>query len=323
MPRIYIAGPMRGYEKFNFPAFDEAEKELTDYGWDVVSPAALDRKAGFDPNTIDDPNYDWRDLKRIGFSLTDAVRRDAEALGTCQAIYMLDGWRDSKGAIAEKAIAEWLGLKVLYENEPDGELKKPLVPFANKFAYKIQVLGGDDDRLYAVCLLARIGLATDGSRTLNKLGIETSPGMSYGQTLQEIERAYYKRIIAELTAPSLKVDPSTVRTGIPIVGQTVTNEQGGKQSFIDARFDCIPPIVLRLLAQCLGFGARKYGKENWKKIPFEDNIAHALNHLNEWNVGDRSEPHLVNAMARISFALWQAVDSGQQPDTYIHPEMQK
>jgi hypothetical protein len=104
-------------------------------------------------------------------------------------------------------------------------------------------------------------------------------------------------------------------------GETIVNEHGGKQSFISARFDCIPPVVLRLLAQCLGFGARKYGKDNWKAISIEDNIAHAMNHLNEWSLGDRSEPHLVNAMARITFALWHAVDSKAQGDTYIHPEM--
>ena len=103
-------------------------------------------------------------------------------------------------------------------------------------------------------------------------------------------------------------------------GDTITNEQGGKQSFTAARFDCIPPIVLRLLAQCLGFGARKYGKDNWQAIPIEDHIAHAMNHLNEWMLSDRSEPHLVNAMARVSFALYLAVASGEQPSTYIHPD---
>ena len=102
--------------------------------------------------------------------------------------------------------------------------------------------------------------------------------------------------------------------------QTYTNKQGGKQSFVSARFDCIPPVVLRLLAQCLGFGARKYGKENWKQIEQWDHLNHAMNHINEWNRGDRSEPHLVNAMARLTFALWQAVEQGQQPDTYIHPD---
>ena len=102
--------------------------------------------------------------------------------------------------------------------------------------------------------------------------------------------------------------------------QTYTNEQGGKQSFVSVRFDCIPPVVLRLLAQCLGFGARKYGKENWQQIEQWDHLNHAMNHINEWNRGDRSEPHLVNAMARLTFALWQAVDNKTQPDTYIHPD---
>lgn len=104
---------------------------------------------------------------------------------------------------------------------------------------------------------------------------------------------------------------------------TVVNEHGGKQSHLDARFDCIPPVVLRLLAQCLGFGARKYGNENWKNIPQQDHLNHAMNHINEWNRFDRSEPHLVNAMARLTFALWQAVDNNTQPDTYIHPEDNK
>ena len=106
----------------------------------------------------------------------------------------------------------------------------------------------------------------------------------------------------------------------PTDGHTVTNNQGGKQSFVSARFDCIPPVVLRLLAQCLGFGARKYGDTNYQNISMQDHLNHAMNHINEWNRGDRSEPHLVNAMARLTFALWHAVDQKQQPDTYIHPD---
>lgn len=219
--KIYIAGPMRGIKHFNFPAFDRARDSLS-MAWNVVSPADLDREIGFDEKAFPE-DYDWIDLKKANFSLQDAIDRDLAAIKTCDAIYMLDGWQSSNGAKAEKALAEWLGLQVIYES--------PLVD-----------------------------------------------------------------------------------------GATVVNEKGGKQSFISARFDCIPAIVLRLLAQCLGFGARKYGKDNWQAIPLDDNIAHALNHLNEWRLGDRSEPHLVNAMARISFALWHAVDQGEQPATYIHPD---
>lgn len=106
----------------------------------------------------------------------------------------------------------------------------------------------------------------------------------------------------------------------PFEGRTVVNEKGGRQSLLSARFDCIPPVVLRLLAQCLGFGARKYGDTNYQNISLQDHLNHAMNHINEWNRGDRSEPHLVNAMARLTFALWHAVEQKQQPDTYIHPD---
>ena len=103
-------------------------------------------------------------------------------------------------------------------------------------------------------------------------------------------------------------------------GETITNSAGAKQSFIAADYECIPPVVLRLLAQCLGFGRRKYGFENWKDIPFEDNLNHAMNHIVEWRMGDRLEPHLVNAMARLTFALTQAVESNQQPPQYIRTD---
>lgn len=106
-------------------------------------------------------------------------------------------------------------------------------------------------------------------------------------------------------------------------GEKVFNDQGGSQAFVSARFDCIPPVVLRLLAQCLGYGARTYGDENWKKIPQKDHLNHAMNHINEWRAGDRSEPHLVNAMARITFALYQAVDACDQESVYIHPDDKK
>ncbi len=116
------------------------------------------------------------------------------------------------------------------------------------------------------------------------------------------------------------VEPKSVDEPNPFEGRTVVNEKGGSQSFVSARFDCIPPVVLRLLAQSLGFGARKYGKENWRKIEQWDHLNHAMNHINEWNRGDRSEQHLVHAMARITLALQHAVEQKQQPDTYIHPD---
>jgi hypothetical protein len=110
---IYCAGPMRGIRHFNFPAFDAMRDKLIAEGWDVISPADLDRAIGFDETAFPD-DYDWIDLKKIGFDIRDAVKRDAEALCKCDAIMMLPFWSLSKGARAELAIAEWLGLEILY-----------------------------------------------------------------------------------------------------------------------------------------------------------------------------------------------------------------
>jgi hypothetical protein len=106
-------------------------------------------------------------------------------------------------------------------------------------------------------------------------------------------------------------------------GETVTNEHGGRQSFTLADYSQVPPKALRLLAQCLGFGARKYGTDNWKRITIEEHLSHAMNHIVEFRCGDRSEPHLVNTFTRVAMALQLAVEQGLQAERYEHPDMAK
>lgn len=108
---IYIAGPMRGIPYYNFPAFDAAELKLTMEGWRVISPAAMDRDHGFDAMALP-ADSDWSKVPD-GFDFLACVDRDLEALRRCHAVYMLPGWEGSKGALAEKAVAEWLGLEIL------------------------------------------------------------------------------------------------------------------------------------------------------------------------------------------------------------------
>lgn len=108
--RTYLAGPMRSIPLYNFPAFDAAAADLRSHGIDVVSPADLDRQAGFDPKNLPD-DWDWHTLPS-DFRLRDAVMRDLSAIMTVDSIHLLPGWQDSKGARAERAVAEWIGLGV-------------------------------------------------------------------------------------------------------------------------------------------------------------------------------------------------------------------
>lgn len=103
-PRVYIAGPMRGVPLFNFPAFDEATAHARSLGLDAVSPAEMDRERGVDPARPETfTKFDYR----------DALARDVAELFKCDAIALLPGWRASKGANLELAVAQSLGLAVL------------------------------------------------------------------------------------------------------------------------------------------------------------------------------------------------------------------
>ena len=106
--KIYIAGPMRGHEDNNIPAFDKAAEMLRDKGHEVFNPADADRHAGLD---VTEPFTEewWAEHKY------EVVTRDIHMLLECDTIYMLRGWEKSRGATAEHAVANWYGLKVWYQ----------------------------------------------------------------------------------------------------------------------------------------------------------------------------------------------------------------
>lgn len=96
MPKvIYISGPMTGLPNFNREEFNSTQHALIDDGFAVLNPACL-------PDGLTDTQYMAICLPMVMAS---------------ECIYMLRGWKESKGAIAEHALAEKLGLTVIYEQE--------------------------------------------------------------------------------------------------------------------------------------------------------------------------------------------------------------
>ncbi|QKQ76356.1 dATP/dGTP diphosphohydrolase domain-containing protein [Nostoc sp. TCL240-02] len=81
------------------------------------------------------------------------------------------------------------------------------------------------------------------------------------------------------------------------------NEQGGKQCKVNFRADLLPPLALLEVAKVLKGGADKYGDNNWRSIPSNEHLNHALIHLLAYFAGDISEPNLEHAATRILFAL--------------------
>lgn len=56
------------------------------------------------------------------------------------------------------------------------------------------------------------------------------------------------------------------------------------------------------VAKGLTAGAVKHPGETWRTIPAEEHAARAIRHLNMFLMGDRSEPHLINASMRVMMA---------------------
>jgi len=108
----YIAGPMRGIFRYNWPAFFAAEIYLDSIGFACVNPARLDLEKGFDAYALPE-DYDWANFP-IGI-LMDIIKEDLDAVLECSHIYMLAGWDKSLGAQAEYAVAKWADKEVIWQ----------------------------------------------------------------------------------------------------------------------------------------------------------------------------------------------------------------
>lgn len=96
MMKIYVCGPISGYADYNLPAFDLAAKQLEGLGHAVINPCALDGES--------ERNLKWEDY----------LKRDLKLLVDCDAIFLLDNWHFSRGAMLEFYVATNLGLKFYF-----------------------------------------------------------------------------------------------------------------------------------------------------------------------------------------------------------------
>jgi len=91
MRKVYISGPMTGINNCNHHAFMSASYYWQDAGFIVLNPATL-------PEGLEQSEY---------MDICMAMVRAADA------IYLLEGYENSKGALAEIAYAEKLGMEII------------------------------------------------------------------------------------------------------------------------------------------------------------------------------------------------------------------
>jgi hypothetical protein len=92
-PILYIAGPMSGLPDSNYPAFFRAEEDLRSAGYSrILNPA----------RAVCPPNSEWHVWMVSGL----------EMVLRAEALAMLPGSQNSRGASLERHVAEALGKPV-------------------------------------------------------------------------------------------------------------------------------------------------------------------------------------------------------------------
>lgn len=109
MKRIYLAGPMRGYPRWNHHIFDAVSDALRLEGNEVFNSAECDREhgLGLTPNNGQIQTHTPTTVHRK--IMLECCRYICEK---ATHVYMLPGWRNSKGAFAENRLAIALDLQI-------------------------------------------------------------------------------------------------------------------------------------------------------------------------------------------------------------------
>lgn len=92
---IYVAGKMSGLPDYNRPAFMKAEKALKSNGHIVINPA-------YHPDGLTHEQY---------------MHICLPCIDVCDAIYLLDGWEDSRGAYREYLHAMELNKRIMWDED--------------------------------------------------------------------------------------------------------------------------------------------------------------------------------------------------------------
>ena len=107
--RLYLAGPMSGRPRFNYPEFEKWYVQLATAGFWVESPHHRD-DAALREACLASVGGDPADLP--GFDMVGAVARNAAGVSRSDGVAVLDGWQRSAGARMEVEVAHRLNLPV-------------------------------------------------------------------------------------------------------------------------------------------------------------------------------------------------------------------
>jgi hypothetical protein len=98
LKKIYISGPISNMQNLNREAFEQEAERIRAMGDAPVNPH--DISEGIEETTMTEQEK-WRAY----------MVNDIRALLTCDAIHLLPGWENSRGAVIEEIVAEAMNIE--------------------------------------------------------------------------------------------------------------------------------------------------------------------------------------------------------------------
>jgi len=281
MPVCYVAGPMRGYDHYNFPAFESATLTLREAGWFVFSPAENDKERGDVPDPEGRPEA-ARPLKEyMVLDLAQVCKSDA--------VFMLPGWGDSKGAALEFNVAEAVDIPC-YTYDTGGRIEIIALQDGGQL---VSVDHHHLETIFDASGAERVGVLRRPSRISPRMRADvglcpettcsTCPDPSY---CAELRRDVVRNDDSKATNPKDAVGSS--KMPLHLWPQTATIY--GSLGLLE--------------------GMLKYGRNNWREAGVRYSIYHdaVLRHLTacwegEWFDPDSELPHLSHALACLAIIV--------------------
>ena len=93
---------------------------------------------------------------------------------------------------------------------------------------------------------------------------------------------------------------------------TMETETAYPQDKEENEYRYISPAWLNEIAKGLTKGAEKHPGETWRTIPTREHLARAMRHINLYLMGERGEPHLINASMRLMMAFDTSINEERE-----------
>lgn len=277
---------MRGYDLYNYNAFEEAARWYRKKGDEVVSPHEYDMDKGWvrwSCSRLGSPTGDDRPWDFTMVEPTDSFPTDTETLrqhnfdcvDKCDVICLLDGWQMSEGARAEAAYG-----------------------LSKYVSFDVQTVNGYEafSRPWVQRQLDNTQEEFETKRRSHELG-----------DISQIVDSDIERLLAE----EAELDAQHERR---VVNPVTGGEKGQKVE----RPDLIPVGPLRAVARHYGYGATKYADRNWER-GYDWNLSYAAmqrHALAFWNGEDTDAESGSHHLAAVVFHALALMEFG-----VTHPEL--